>query len=441
MRPNRRTFAAFLGIGSLALAAAACQESSEPWRLEPVGGAGGEGGTGGSGGKEEVDLDCRVGALVSSLGKERILVGASMDDKIASQGDFDLRELSLTGGIPDGGGPCGACDESCTVQGESCGEGGGCAWWGCWQWTELPPGQYVRDFIDKAELEGQIPVLTYDQFFLASGASTYEQAIAALGDPALLGRYFSDWRFFLRQIGDGAALVHLEPVLFEIARRHQSDPALLPAAVPTGNAQDCAGEEASFAGFGRCLVRMARIYAPDAKVGVHAIHRAVVDGDLFLNRDRSLDLSVSVGLVADFLLASGGRGADFVTIAPARRDAGWAGLTLDENWWWDASNTTLPNFHQAFAWGGMLSDAMELPILWWQLPLGHMKLLPGKNRAWPDNRLDYVFDHMDEVAASRAFGVTFGPGDGRQTTAASDEGNLLRRLEEHREAGGQPPCP
>lgn len=438
MQPRLRSIALFLGF-SLAVIAAACEGDDDPWVLLPVGGSGGGGG---SGGEEEIDRSCRAGKLLETLEKSRLLIGAQMDEEVAAAGEFDLRELDITGGVPDQEGPCEACDSSCTSVGNECqNEGGGCGWWGCWQWDELPPGAQIRDFVAGAQQAGQLPMITYNQFLLSSGSPTYEGGLLALGEAHIVSRYFNDWRFLLQQIGEERAVLQLEPVLFQVAQSRFPDAAEIPASVSEANPTDCGEEEDSFAGFGRCLIKMARLHAPNSIVGFRAAPEAIFEGDIFLNRDRSLELASVAVEVGDYLRACGADEADFVSISPATRDAGWAGLNLDEDWWWDASNTTLPNFHQVFTWGRVLAEELDLPILWWRIPVGHMKLLPGKSRAWPDNRLDYFFDHMDEVAASQAFAVTFGAGEWKQTTPATDGGNLLRRLEEHREAGGQLPCP
>src|SRR5687767_10917443 len=74
---------------------------------------------------------CMAGSFLSSLGKSRLLVGASMDDATADAARWDLRYLYLAGGMFDGPAPCASCARQCTAGGTSCKNGGaGCPWWG-----------------------------------------------------------------------------------------------------------------------------------------------------------------------------------------------------------------------------------------------------------------------------------------------------------------------
>ena len=75
----------------------------------------------------------------------------------------DLRYQYLSGGIFDGTSPCTSCATGCTTSGTSCANTVGCAWWGCWQYDQDPPGAYVRNFVSTAKSHSQIPMFTYYQ--------------------------------------------------------------------------------------------------------------------------------------------------------------------------------------------------------------------------------------------------------------------------------------
>jgi hypothetical protein len=114
---------------------------------------------------------CPAGDFLAALGKSHLLAGASMEDAVAKQAPFDLRYLYISGGLFDGNSPCANCASGCTAGGASCANANpnGCAWWGCWQYDQVPPGQYLRDFAKKASGDGQIPMVTYYQILQASG--------------------------------------------------------------------------------------------------------------------------------------------------------------------------------------------------------------------------------------------------------------------------------
>lgn len=92
----------------------------------------------------------------------------------------------------------------------------------------------------------------------------------------------------------------------------------------------------------------------------------------------------------------------------------------------DATNATLPNFHQAFAWAKALAESVGLPIVWWQIPLGNMAQNDTVNH-WKDNRVDYFFAHTDELVKAHSVGMFFGAGRGDQTSPESDGGNFLAK--------------
>lgn len=401
------------------------------------------GGTGSDGGGIDtgtVTSGCSGEGFLASLGKDRVLVGAMMEDATADGAgrDVDLEYLYIAGGVFDSNDVCSSCTADCTSGGTTC-EGAGCAWWGCWQDTSRPPGDYLRRFANAAAGRGHIPFITYYQQFLSSNRAEGEQQLEALNDTNILRRYLADWRFLLQQVGNGQALLHIEPDLWGYLQFFGAtqDPRTVPAQVTSANPTDCGSHENNAAGFARCMVAMARKYAPNAKVGLHASPWATRT-DVFLNMNASYDVEGDARKVADFLLALGAADTDFVTVEASDRDAGFYEST-GENVWWDPNNATLPHFQQAFRWVRAVSERMNKPNIWWQLPVGNMNL-PNADRQWRDNRVDYFFSHTADLAAAHSAGFLFGAGEGRQTTPETDSGNLLAKVRAYKEAGGQPPC-
>ncbi len=387
-----------------------------------------------------VTSGCSGEALLASLGKDRILVGAMMENETAAGAGraFDLHYLYIAGGVFDSDAACSSCTAGCTSGGSSC-AGGGCAWWGCWQDTSQPPGDYLRGFATAAAGRNQIPFITYYQQFLSSNRQEGEQQLEALNDANILRRYLADWRFLLEQVGNAPALLHIEPDLWGYLQFFgpSQDPRSVPAQVTSANPTDCSSHENNAAGFARCMVAMARKYAPNAKVGLHASPWSTRT-DVFLNTNASYDVEGDAQKVADYLLALGAAETDFVTVEASDRDAGFY-ESNGESVWWDADNTTLPHFQQAFRWVRAVSERMNKPNVWWQLPVGNMNL-PNAERRWRDNRVDYFFSHTAELAAAHSAAFLFGAGEGRQTTPETDDGNLLAKVQTYKQAGGQPPC-
>lgn len=369
---------------------------------------------------------------MDALGREELLVGGMMDDAIANQAQLDIRYLYLAGGTFDGESPCSSCAQGCVAGGRSCASGNeeGCAWWGCWQWDQEPPGKYLRDFFQKAEARGQLPLVTYYQLLHASRVPEGVAQIQAMTDPALLTRYLADWRFVLQTVGERRVLLHIEPDLWGYAQHLGPDPEALPAAVKASNPRDCGELPDTVSGFGRCMIRMARKYAPNAKVGLHASFWST-QIDVSLNRDPTFDVAAEARKTARYLEKLGGAEADFVVIGASDRDAAWYLEARKQNRWWDDTNHSLPNFDQAFLWAKTVSETLERPHLWWQLPLGN-RTLPNTNQRWQDNRADYFFANVEQVAGSHGFGMVFGAGMKGMTTPSTDGGRFVGHLQRYR---------
>lgn len=396
------------------------------------GASAGSGGSGGSGGQEA----CLGSGLLADLGVDHVMVGVSTFDAATAAAPFDLRYRYLSGGLADGAGPCASCATGCTSDGQSCDNANGCGWWGCWQYDQDPPGAYVRDFVLETVAAGRIPMISYYEVLHASGVAEGQDEVAAMTDAVLLGRLFADFRFLLEQIGDAPAIVHHEPDFWGYAQQTGLAPGDLPAAVPTANPTDCADHDATIAGLGACLVTMTRKYAPNAKIGLHGSPWAT-NYDVVQNTDPAFDVAGHAAELGAFLLACA-PDADLVIVDGSDRDAGWDESNGDDTWW-DETNQTLPNFHQAFAWSKALSESMGKGHLWWQLPVGN-STLPNQPNQWKDNRVEYFFAHWDEVAAAHGVGAAFGAGEGQQTTPETDGGLLVSSVTAYAASGGEPLC-
>lgn len=391
-----------------------------------TGGGGGGGVGGGSGGGGTAS--CMAGALLAQLGRDRLLVGASMADATAGRAPFTLRYLYLAGGLFPGTTPCAGCQSGCNAQ-----------WWGCWQDPAQPPGAYVRNFISGAKARGIVPMVTYYEVLAETGWSEGAAEVAGVNDVTHATKLFNDWRFLVQQVGQEVALLHVEPDFWGYAQQMgASDPHAIPAKVKAANPTDCAQEEDSLAGFGTCLVKMARAHAPNAKVGLHASGWAT-NIDVTHSSDPQLDVAGEATKVGNFLKACAPN-ADFIVVEASDRDAGWYETVRGRDTWWDETNATLPNFHRAFAWARQVAETAGKPLVWWQLPVGNASQNDTANH-YRDNRVAYFFAHPGEVAAAHGFGFAFGAGDGQQTTPETDGDFLVTRVQAYAAAGGQVPCP
>jgi hypothetical protein len=382
---------------------------------------------------------CLNTELLGPLGVARLMVGFSGDDPVATEAPFDFRYVYLAGGYFDGATPCASCALGCTAGGTSCANAaGGCRWWGCWQWDQVPPGGYARDFVATNQSNRQIPMFTYYQILQASGVAEGAAEVQAAAGVTLMTQYWNDWRFLLQQIGTAVAFLHHEPDFWGYAEQLASDPHALPAAVASANPTDCAGIEDTIAGLGRCVIAMVRKYAPNARVGLHASGWST-GIDVLGNTDPTLDLTAEANKTADYLLAAGGDGADFVVVDYSDRDAGYY-QSIGRNTWWDDQNAMLPNFTQALAWSSAIAVRSRKPVIVWQIPVGN-RALANTCQHYQDNRVDYLLTHAREVALSNIAGLAFGAGESCQTNPSTDNGNLVAKTNTLDTGGGQSACP
>jgi hypothetical protein len=365
---------------------------------------------------------CLGANLMASLGKSNVMVGFSDVDAVATEASWDIRYQYISGPIGDAA---------------SCSSSNG-SWWGCWQDWSQPPGQFVTGFISTAESNHEIPMFTYYIILQSSGASEGAGEVGAANNPSFMTSYFGDWRFLLETIGQSTVLLHIEPDFWGYAEQTNANPHQIPAAVASANSTDCSGVENSIAGMGECMVSMVRKYAPNAKVGLHA--SAWAPGpDVKENTDPTLDVASESATVGNFLAACGASEGDFVVVEASDRDAGYY-TSQGRDTWWDATNATLPNFHQALAFDTSVAETVGKPGLYWQVPVGNMNQNNTTDH-WQDNRVQYFFDHPSEYVAAHVVGIAFGAGAGGQTTPSSDGGYLVSRTTTYDAGGGLAACP
>jgi hypothetical protein len=405
------------------------------------GSSGGSGSSSGAGSSSGGDggTSCLGGSLLAALGRKHLMLGGSMSTTTAAAAPFDLQYDYISGGLAPGGGPCTSCSTGC-----------GPSWWGCgWQYDMDPPGAYIREFATSTAQESppQIPMITYYQLLQSSGVTEGAPEVTqAATDMTFMSRYFADWRFLLQQVGQSVFLLHIEPDFWGYAEQHGADPTAMPAAVATANAMDCGSLPNTIAGMGQCMIAMVRTYAPHALVALHASAWST-NIDVAGNTSPTLDVAGEAKKTAAFLAACGESQADYVVVETSDRDAGYYQCVKNENTWWDATNATLPSFHQDFAWVTALTEALGKPGLYWQTPLGNMNIpnvCPEPTSGtitWHDNRVDYFLANMNELAAAHVVGAAFGAGEGDQTTPETDGNNLVTKAKAYYAAGGQAMCP
>jgi hypothetical protein len=286
---------------------------------------------------------------------------------------------------------------------------------GDWTAWNSPPCDFVCVIADDAQSVGAIPMYTYYQM-----ANDGDGNISVVNDPTFMATYWSRLKLLFQDIAGSKkpALVNFEPDFWGYAERAApgSDPTKL-AAVVSSN-PDCATLSNNVAGYAACLIAMARKYAPNAYVGFPP---SVWGGDT--NAD-----------VVAFMNAVGAQAADFIVEQTLDRDSGCFEMAAQPSyctrsgsgWYWDESNQTHPNFQDHLAQAQAYHSGIgNLPIIWWQTPLGTPAAGPGgSDFHYRDDREDYFLTHPAELTAVGGLAVVFSTGENHQTNISTDGGQF-----------------
>jgi hypothetical protein len=271
-------------------------------------------------------------------------------------------------------------------------------------------GTFVNILSDSAAAHGTTPMYT-----LYAMATLGDGNLSGLAMDSFMTPYWAGAKLLFQRIAafGKPALVHLEPDFWAYAQQMAAaagGPGKVSVRI-SGLATDCAGLPDDLTGMGRCLLKLARTYAPQAVVGFHASQWAGTPADMVA-----------------FLTAVGAADADLIVEDILDRDAGCFEAHVDPNcqrtdgpWYWDETNQTSPNFHDYLTWAKAIGAGLGKPVLWWQVPFGVPSATPGGSAgAYRDNRVHYIFGHLDEFVAAGGLGVVFGTGAGNQTYITSD---------------------
>ncbi|MES9520400.1 RICIN domain-containing protein [Streptomyces capoamus] len=380
--------------------------AEQQWKLVPAGSAGGTGTPTAPGG----------GSAKRFMGSDKVLIGGSMSDASATAAPFDARYAYVHSR------PAPSSDYYTAARCQD----GWSSWWGCWNGSTTAPGTYVtwRDSeVAKATYKGRPrpQKMLWTWYSLrdlgdAAGQGDGPGEVKAIDRLDLLTRYLNDYRFFLQKIGTSHDAIDLEPDFWGYVRS-LGDPHKVPAQVSGANPKDCGSQENSAAGLAQCLISMGHKYAPNTAVGMHL---------------SCFDWETNPQACVKDYANLGARNADFLVSDVSDRDAGWYAQPAhggSDHFWTDRKAAAALRFYRTMA------ESVGKPVVLWQIPVGNMAQNNTRNH-YKDDKVDWLFAHMNQVASAHVAGLFFGPGQEEQTTAESDGGNLINKTIAHHNSGG-----
>ncbi|MBO4257893.1 lectin [Streptomyces griseorubiginosus] len=352
------------------------------------------------------------------MGSSTVVIGGSMSDASAAAAPFDMRYAYVHSQ------PAPSSDYYTAAKCHDDWSG----WWGCWNGSTTAPGTYVTwrdDVVSQATYKGSSrpQKMLWTWYSLrdlgdAAGEGDGPGEVKAINRTDLLTRYLNDYRFFLQKIGKTQAAIDLEPDFWGYVRS-LGDPHQVPAQVKSANPTDCGSQENSATGLAQCLISMAHKYAPNAEVGMHL---------------SCFDWQTNTQACVKSYESFGAKNADFLVTDVSDRDAGWYAQPAhggSDHFWTDQKAAEALQFYKTMA------ESVGRPVVLWQIPVGNMAQNNTLNH-YKDDKVDWLFGHMDQVANAHVAGLFFGPGQQEQTTVESDGGNLINKTIAYHNSGGTP---
>jgi hypothetical protein len=299
-----------------------------------------------------------------------------------------------------------------------------------WETWNSPPGAFATYYMNDSNANGYIPVFSYYELLQSNpstGANESDRDFSNLNNSATMSAYYANFKLLMQLAGayGKAVVVHVEPDLWGYLQQRAAggDASTLTASVASSGFADVSGFPNTAQGFGRGLVKIRDLYAPNVLLAIHASGWA--SG---IDINSSTDPTVNAVAVADstaaFLNSAGnstGSTWDLVFNDVDDHDAGWW-ETQGVNRWFDPSNTRFPNFTRYLAWVSELKAKTGRPQVVWQVPVGNQYFLTMNNTCghYQDNVAPYFISHPSDLFASGLIAVLFGAGNYCQTTNTDD---------------------
>ncbi|MFJ7244263.1 RICIN domain-containing protein [Kitasatospora sp. NPDC098652] len=401
----------------------------QQWQLIPAGSVSGGGSNGGGNGDSGSTGSSSSGGSSNGgssggssakriMGSSTILIGGMMDDATANAAPFDVRYAYIHSK------PAPSSDAYTASRCKAEWSG----WWGCWTGDTTAPGTQVtvdNDRASKATYQGKPRPQKFHFTWYSlrdlgdmAGQGDGPGEVQAINRADLLTKYMNDYRFFLQKIGTAQDMVDIEPDFWGYVRS-LGNPHQVSAQVKAANPTDCGSQENSASGLAQCLIAMGHKYAPNTGVGLHL--------SCF---DWQQNTPQCVKDYGDL----GASSADFLVTDVTDRDAGWYALPAHgskDTFWNDQKGFAALAFYKT------MSESVGKPVVLWQIPLGNMA---GNNTPghYKDDKVDWFFSHMDQVANAHVGALLFGAGWSEQTTPETDGRNLINKTTANHNAGGTP---
>ncbi|MBV9281242.1 MAG: hypothetical protein JOZ41_14270, partial [Chloroflexi bacterium] len=315
-------------------------------------------------------------------------------------------------------------------------------------------GEYPLLYAEDATNRHYIPVFPYYEIRQSNGTcATCGEAqvdLSNLNNTSTMASYYQNFTLLMQRLGSGTyggitgfggkVIVHVEPDLSGYAEQavlnnsrcygyctgQGNNPAYLNASVASSGVADVAGYPNTYQGFNWALLHLRDLYAPNVLLAFHVSDWATMY-DVGQDPSSTLDASSLGQEAGSFAAQSGTQTApagtstyDLVFNDVLDYDAGYYQVVQnDPTRWWDRLNVTFPNFHRWETYVGAISQTSGKSVIVWQIPVGNQYFDTENNTDghYQDNRAEYFFGHIAELAQSGIIGLLFGGGPPSSTVS------------------------
>lgn len=324
--------------------------------------------------------------------------------------------------------------------------GGGINRGGTTNWTEWEPnGTYPITFAAASSARGYTPVFSHYSLLAAVGScdascSESKKDLTNLNTPSVMSLYYADFAKLMQRLGTGTwdgvkgygkdSIVHVEPDLSGYAQTAVlrgtscygfctgvgNNPSLLRASVSSSGNADVVGLPDTYVGFNQALLRLRDRYAPNVRLAFHLSNWSTLY-DLNSATNPLLDAPLLGARAGQFAALSGVQPVagsastyDLVFNDVSNKDAGYYTHVLLQPRFWDRDNVVFPNFHRWEAYVKAATVVTKRPVIVWQIPMGnqYFRTMDNSPNHYQDNRVEYLFSHIDELQSSGIVGLLFG---------------------------------
>jgi hypothetical protein len=288
---------------------------------------------------------------------------------------------------------------------------------GSWPTWNTPEGAYVTYVSANDSAIGAIPMFTLYQMISLPGGN-----FSGLNDATFMTNYWAQAKLMYQKIGATGqpALINLEPDFWGFLQGSApgGDPTKITALVSMTT--ECASQPDTAVGIAGCLLTLGRTYAPLAKIGFPPS---------FFGND-----ATSVG---NFMVRLGADSADLIVAQTSDRDAGCFEVVPPPSecegrgngpFYWDENNVSTPNYSESLTqWSTVRSIVGNLPILFWQTPMGVPSTTPGGTPGhFRDNHVHYMLTHATQYTDIGVFAIVFSGGGSTSANITTDGGEFAR---------------